>query len=133
MVYYWERKTSNVEFVNTARQLKIRICQAVANKNYKAFTFYGSQKLAEYAMELFHLCNNANIYPTNRQEVEYRQLQIKLAQSMLSTLSAQFMDVDDMLHFKDSTRKECSDLMEQEDRLLKGVLESDRKRFSRLV
>lgn len=133
MVYYWERHTSPIEFVNTARVLKVTICRSVANKNYKAFTFYGSQLLAQYATELFHLTMDANIYPTNKMEFEYRQLQLKKAQSMLRTVAVQFQDVDDMIHFSDGIKKQCSELMEQEDNLLRGVLESDKKRFSKLV
>ena len=134
MVYYWQRHNSAVDFIQTARLLKIQICRSCAGANHKKFTFYGLQKLAEYSCELPRLTIQANaILPTNRHEYEARRLLLKRAMGMLLTLSAQFGDVDDLIGFSDGVKQTCSELMEKEEKLLKGILESDKKRFGKLV
>lgn len=132
-VYFWHRNNTTAEFVMKARELRKVICQAVANSNRKQYGVYGAGKLVEYACELYRMTVKANFRPTNEQEVLLRYRFLIQARQEFSNVVAQFGDTSELMNFSEFTLDKVSLLMAEEEKLLSGVIKSDRERYAKYL
>ena len=127
--YYWQREYSAVAFIDKARRLSKRIKTSCANMNHKKYTFYGLQDLSRYSSELCRLCFQLNRLNMNDpMEAKKRQLLLKEALGMVDTIGSLMGEVDDIIGLSSGVIQEISDLLFEEEKLLKGLQKSDAER-----
>ena len=127
--YYWQRDYSAVAFIDKARRLSKRIKTSCANMNHKKYTFYGLQDLSRYSSELCRLCFQLNRLNMNDpMEAKKRQLLLKEALGMVDTIGSLMGEVDDIIGLSPGVIQEISDLLFEEEKLLKGLQKSDAER-----
>ena len=127
--YYWQREYSAVAFIDKARRLSKRIKTSCANMNHKKYTFYGLQDLSRYSSELCRLCFQLNRLNMNDpMEAKKRQLVLKEALGMVDTIGSLMGEVDAIIGLSPGAIQEISDLLFEEEKLLKGLQKSDAER-----
>lgn len=109
-------------------------------------------RLAMLQADLAYMANE--IFPTNRAEYQLRRLLLSLSQSILHALDKRMADVYDVLmvnpseafnrqngkpipkaeavRILDKMAESLGNCIDEQDALIKGVREADKKRFSRL-
>ena len=130
-VYFWKRGTTSAKYVMKARDLKLLVMRAVANSNKKQYGVYGAGKLVDHVCEFYRYCVKANYIPQNENEIRIRYQFIILARQEFVNVVSQFADTSELMNFSDDILDQCSTIMYEEDKLLKGIVESDRKRYAK--
>ena len=127
-----KRATSNMEFVHTARKLQIHTIQKCVNFP-KRYTFYISQPLANCSTRIYEYVKCANsIFPTNKHEVQIRRDYLLRANAELNSLVSQIELAAEIFGINPETLKYWMEMIEQEIKLVKGVLNKDRERYKEL-
>ena len=125
-----KRGTSNMQFVDTARELQIyTIRQCV--KFPKRFTFFITTEIVRLSQAVYNGVKSANsVFPTNAHEAQIRRDYLTRANCDLQCLISQldiakglFNDVDAKVWQK------FMDLIAEEARLISAVKKSDKERF----
>ena len=132
-VYFWKRGTTSAKYVMKARELKLLIMRAVANSNKKQYGVYGAGKLVDHVCEFCRHCVKANFMPQNENEIRIRYQFLILARQEFVNVVSQFADTSELMNFSDDILDQCSTIMYEEDKLLKGIVESDRKRYAKYL
>ena len=132
-VYFWKRGTTSAKYVMKARELKLLIMRAVANSNKKQYGVYGAGKLVDHVCEFYRHCVKANFIPQNENEIRIRYQFLILARQEFVNVVSQFADTSELMNFSDDILDQCSTIMYEEDKLLKGIVESDRKRYAKYL
>jgi len=128
----WKQSESDAEFLRKIRELKImnvRKCAKIPNKLQRSV----GDSLRTQAANAKRLVIKANsIYPENQQEAEDRRRGFKLAIAELVALSADADDLVEMCSYNVDAVGEWQRLIGENIRLLKGVLDGDRRRYKNL-
>ena len=127
-----ERGESNLSFLYKARELhKYTIQKCVGFP--KRYTFYVGQPLADLATEVHLETKKANgIYPKNKKEAQLRRNHLLEARASLQAIVAQIELASDLFDIESKTKLYWMSLVDEEIKLLSGVLESDKTRFKNL-
>lgn len=129
-----QRSLSDMEFLNTARQLEIYTIRKCVNTIPKRYTFYLGENLAKAATAVYENVKKGNsVYPTNAHEVQIRRDFFIKAYVELQSLVSQIEVAYELLHFDTKVLEEWSTLIAQEINLVKGVMESDKKKYKKLL
>lgn len=117
-----------MEFIDTARRLEIETIRFVVTFP-KRYTFYISQQTANLTTDIYNLVKKGNsIYPTNAHESQMRLDCFIEARALIQCLNSQLEVIRYLFPVNLTTFKTIITLMDQEDRLLKGVIQKERKR-----
>lgn len=127
------RQESSVQFLENAYELQVAVYKLVV-KFPKRYTFILANPIAELAQHCHMNTKCANsIYPANAHELQIRKDYINRAIGNCQNLSSQ-MDIASNLFSADINGfKPVLPLLRDQLRLLKGLKESDKKRFKTLV
>lgn len=140
-----EQNEADTEFVRTARELYLYTIRKCVNFP-KRYTFYVSQQMARTASHVYEyvVCANS-IYPVNAADAALRRQYLQMAHSELRALVSQIEAAVELfgLRHDGSPYGEMSDeegrkadywmgLVQQEIRLVKGVIKRDTQRFKDL-
>ena len=129
-----KRKESGTEFLKNARDIEEIFIDLRINKP-KRYSFF-FDKLLDYSFDLLSQVKAGNsIYPENRSEVEMRQRYFKEALASCQILVSQI----EIVHHKlknDGIRiglvEQLSEKLDYEIRLIKGVIDKDKKRYKNI-
>ncbi len=133
-----DRSESKVEYLETARQISKRTAQMVANGPKKYLATYGDH-LMRCSLQLFTHVDVANsIYVTRESDYEQRRKHLLEARGMCYSIESTAKLYTDLVTAADSVGREkaygrladIARLCHKERGLIRGVLESDRKRYN---
>ena len=126
-----ERDDSDMQFVQTARDLQIYVLKTVRHFP-KSYTFYLGLPLAESARKIHSCVKRANsINPTNQHEAQMRIDQLLYARAEIHNMIAQVEVAAEVMTEK-FNKKEWMSYLYAEIPLVNGVIKSDRARYRRL-
>ena len=127
-----QRSISDMEFIRTARELQIYTMRRC--KNFpKRYSFYFNIPLANAATRVYENVKRGNsIYPTNPHEVQMRRDCFLQANAELYSIVAQIEVAEEMFGLDRDIIHQWIMLVDQEITLVKGVMEADKKRYSKL-
>ena len=126
------RAVSDTQFLYLARELESKTRRRCLSAP-KRFTFYGLQELWLSARRTYEGVKKGNsVYPHNQHEVQIRRDFFICAGVELQNYISQLeLLVEDGV-FSPETIRELSDIVNQEIRLIKAVIKSDKDRYSNL-
>lgn len=133
-----DRSESKVEYLETARQISKRTAQMVANGPHKYLATYGDH-LMRCSLQLFTHVDVANsIYVTRESDYEQRRKHLLEARGMCYSIESTAKLYTDLVTATDSAGREkaygrladIARLCHKERGLIRGVLDSDRKRYN---
>lgn len=127
-----DRDDSTVQFLETAFNLRVFTINS-CKKSAKRDTFLISNKISDMSYDILRLVKSGNsIFPTNAYEARMRRdcfmEAYQICQSMVSELNVWAEVSPDMRKFL----PEWSKYLYDELKLIKGVIKSDNKRYSKL-
>lgn len=130
-----DRKESGLEFLKNARDIEKKFIKIEINKP-KRYGKYLS-KIVDYAMDLLSEVKAGNsIYPTAptiKSDVIIRHTHFKEAIGLCQVLVSQVDVIHELFGDDGISTKEIQEIavmIDKEIRLIKGVIESDKQRFS---
>lgn len=127
-----KRSTSDMQFLHTARTLEVqtrRRCVAAP----KRFTFYGLTELWLTARRIHGNVKKGNsVYPQNQHEVQIRRDYFIYANSELQDYVSQLETLMEDNVLPPTAGEELSALIDEESRLIKAVMKSDKSRYADL-
>ena len=133
-----DRSESKVEYLETARQLSKRTAQMVANGPRKYLTTYGDH-LMRLSLQLYTHVDVANsIYVTSEADPQQRRKHLLEARGMAYSVESTAKLYTDLVAEAGTVPREkaygrladIARLCHKERGLIKGILESDRKRYN---
>lgn len=121
-----------MEFLKTARDLEIYSVRKAAHFP-KRYTFYISQGIAQTAADIHKHCKMANsIYPACQHEAQTRRDLFQLALAETQALISKIEVAVEVLQLNPASIQHWMELIWKEDRLIRAILKSDRKRYASL-
>lgn len=124
-----KRTQSEMQFIYTARELQIYSIQKCVGFP-KRYTFYVSQPIANAATRIHEYVKMANsIYPLNAHEVQMRRDYLLRANAELNSLVSQIEVAGELFGLDPNVLKHWMGLVDQEIRLVKGMMKKDRERY----
>ena len=127
-----QRDVSELQFLNTARELQIYSIKKTVNFP-KRYTFYVSQPLANIATRIHQYVKLGNsIYPTNAHEAQLRLDYFLKAKAEVNNLVSQIEVACELFDIEENSMKYWMSLVSQELKLLKALIKSDRARYKDL-
>ena len=127
-----QRSVSDMEFLRTARELQIFTIRKC--KNFpKRYSFYISIPLANASTRVYENVKRGNsIYPTNKHEAQMRRDCFLQAIAELYSIVSQIEVAEEMFSLDREIIHQWVQLVDREITLVKGVMDSDKKRYSKL-
>lgn len=126
-----KRNESSVQFLDTAALLHLHTIKQVT-KFPKKYTFYVSQPIARLACDVLDNVKRANsIFPSNSHEAQVRRDLFQAARGSVQAMISEINNAKELLPISGAALSEWMSLISYELDLLKRVMESDRKRFSK--
>lgn len=127
-----KRGESGMEFLHTARLLQIFTIQRCVTFP-KRYTFYIGQPIAACGTRIHELvkCGNS-VYPTNAHEVQIRRDYFIEALAETQNLVSLIEVANELFGINKELMGQWAALIDEETRLIKGVMERDMARFKNL-
>jgi len=128
-----KREESSVQFLETAYELQMAVYQLVV-KFPKRYTFILGNPIAKLAMDCHLNAKSANtIYPTNSHEYQIRRDYVNKAIGNCQNLVSQMDIAITLFSLEIKGITPVISLIRDELRLLKGLKDSDKKRFKTIL
>lgn len=126
------RGESKMEFLFNARQLQIYTIKQCANFP-KRYTFFLAQPISQLSVDIYNDVKRGNsIYPLNQKEVQMRRNYFLRARANLYSLVSQIEVAQEMFGIDIKHMEKWSEFINNEIKLISGVLDSDRKKYKKL-
>ena len=126
------RNQSEMEFIRNARELQIytiRKCKKFPTR----FTFYTSIPLANSSMRVYENVKRGNsVNPSNQHEAQIRRDYFMRAIAELNSLVSQVEIAAEMFGVAPEVMREWMRMVSREIELIKGVMNTDRRRYKSL-
>ena len=127
-----EREVSELQFLNTARELQIYSIKKCVNFP-KRYTFYVSQPIANISTRIHQYVKLGNsIFPTNAHEAQLRLDYFLKAKAEVNNLVSQIEVACELFDIEENSMKHWMSLISTELKLLKALIKSDRQRYKKL-
>ena len=127
-----KRKTSSAQFLETALQIQITTLRRVT-KFPKRFTYLLSVHLTDAAAHGFEQVKKANsIYPRNQHEAQIRRDCLIKAYAEYQHLISQILVAEEMFEISENGIIQWMMLINDELALIKGLMDSDTRRYKNL-
>ena len=81
---------------------------------------------------LYRILEGNRIYPKTKEEYEKRKKNFSRAINCLKSMESPLMAIFNLMNYSDETMEEIAGLVTETAKLLRGIMESDEKRFSNL-
>lgn len=122
-----------MEFLDNAHKLKIYTIQQCVNFP-KRYTFYVSTDIAQTANDILTnvKCGNS-IFPSNSHEVQIRRDYFMRAYALTQALISQINTACELFTIPAKNMIQWMGLIQSELKLIKGVMETDKKRYKNLA
>ena len=127
-----KRQESNLQFLYTARELEIYTLRK--SKNFpKRYSLFVDQHILNPAARIYECVKKGNsIYPLNQHEVQKRRDYFLDAVAELQSLVSQIEVAKEVFELEENVLEYWMALVDNEIRLVKAVLKSDRERYKKL-
>lgn len=130
MVYWWQRNTSKMQYIETALELSARLRQAMANASTSKYTFLGGQQIVNDAMRLHRMTCEANrLNPEVPNEAAERRRLLRQSLGLLEYIGSQFGSLHQTINFGEGTLADIDQLCKDEESYLKGIISNDEERL----
>ena len=127
-----KRHESEMEFIHTARELRLYTTRKVAGFP-KRYTFTVANPLADSARRIHQYCKMANsVYPVNAHEAQIRRDYLIRANAELQSMVSDIEFAAELFGIPPDTMKFWMDIVDREIRLVKGTMKKDRVRYKNL-
>ena len=127
-----QRSTSEIQFLQTARELQVYSIQKCAHYP-KRYTFYVSQPLAAIATRIYEDLKLGNsIFPTNAHEAQMRIDYFLKAKAELYNLISQIEVANEIAPFEEKAMRNWMEIIDKEIKLVKALIKADRARYKDL-
>ena len=127
-----KRKTSSAQFLENALQIQVTTLRRVA-KFPKRFTYLLSVHLTDAAAHGYEHVKTANsIYPRNQHEAQIRRDCLIKAFAEYQHLISQILVAEEMFEISENGIIEWMKLINDELGLIKGLMDSDTRRYKNL-
>ena len=127
-----KRKTSSAQFLENALQIQVTTLRRVA-KFPKRFTYLLSVHLTDAAAHAYEQVKKANsIYPRNQHEAQIRRDCLIKAFAEYQHLISQILVAEEMFEISENGMIEWMKLINDELSLIKGLMDSDTRRYKNL-
>ena len=127
-----QRSVSEMEFIRNARELQIftiRKCKKFPTR----FSFYVSIPLANASMRVYEYVKRGNsINPANQHEVQMRRDCFLKANAELYSIISQIEVAEELFGLNKDMMREWTSLVDREIALVKGAMDSDKRRYKNL-
>lgn len=129
-----KREGSPTQFIEIARALK-SYTRTQCLRLPKRLTFFGVQETFQSASRVFEHIKKANgiFPPATKEEVQMRRQHFLEAQVELQYLEECIADIRDISPIKDAVMIKWLGMVDEEKRLIKGMLTKDKERFSKIM
>ena len=81
---------------------------------------------------LYRVCHANRFVPTNKKMVENRREDLSIAYDCIRQMQQPMISIFNIMNYSENTMIEMASKLDSELRLLKGVLQSDKKRFANI-
>lgn len=127
-----KRGDSNMEFIANARKLQIYTVQRCTHFP-KRYTFYIGQPIAQIGTRIYEFVKLANsIYPSNQHEAQIRRDYLIRARAECNNLISQIEVASEMFAINPQTVMQWSGIVDEEIKLISGVMRADKDRLKNL-
>lgn len=92
----------------------------------------GSYLMSMADEALYRISEGNRIFPKTKEEYELREKNFSRALNCLKSMESPLMAVFNLMDYSDETMEEMAGLVTETAKLLRGLMESDRKRFNNL-
>ena len=128
-----KRKPSPTDFLYYAREIRILTLQKYKSAISKTHRFTIGLPLCETAREVYNLVKEGNsYYPKNKHEAQIRRDKFLSAYAKLQSFISDLEVAQEVIGFDEDHLKDWMELVSVELTRIKGILESDAKRFANL-
>ncbi len=128
-----QRKESSTDFLYFARQLRIMTLQKYKTVIPKTHRFTIGMPLCESSRIIYSKVKQANsIYPKNRMEAQLRRNKFWEAYAELQSFISDLEVAQEVINFDEKHLLEWMELVDKELGKIKGIMESDEKRYKSL-
>jgi len=128
-----ERKTSSAQFLENALQIQIKTLQAIT-KIPKRYTYLLTVHITDAAANGHKMVKKGNsIYPTNQHEAQMRRDFFMNAYAEYQAELSQLFVAKEKFEISDGILLEVLGLIDDELKLLKAVMKSDKERYKDLA
>lgn len=126
------RSVSEMEFIRNARELQIFTIRKC--KNFpRRFSFYFNIPLANAATRVYeHVKRGNSINPANQHEVQLRRDCFLQANAELYNMISQIEVAEELFGLNKEMMREWVSLVSREIALVKGAMDSDKRRYKNL-
>ena len=115
-----------MEFIDNASELE-KYTIVHTSRFPKRFTFTLANEIVGYSREVYNYVSSANRYPTTIRDYNRRFEMFSLAKEELEKMVRQLRMADDIFGIKANTLRDWMWLIEREERLINGVIISDKQ------
>lgn len=127
-----ERKTSSAQFLENALQIQIKTLRAIT-KIPKRYTYLLTVHITDAAANGHNMVKKGNsIYPTNQHEAQMRRDFFMNAYAEYQAELSQLFVAKEMFEISDGILLEVLGLIDDELKLLKAIMKSDKGRYKDL-
>lgn len=125
---------SELEFLNTARNLEVFTLKQLVSLIPKRYTFYIGVPISDLAHSIYAYLKRANsIFPTTVAESEQRLSYLHRAQGDLHALISEIEIAHTLLSFDVTVFEKWMSFITEEDRLIKGCIKHEREKRKKLM
>lgn len=126
------RKIAPPEFVHTARELLLFTYRRSGHFP-KRYTFTIGVPLVKSAEALYESVSTANQLRTDQMHsIELRMHKMETAKTILGTYVGRISIAKELFGISDALMEQWMELVDKEDRLIRGVISSDRRQHEKL-
>lgn len=127
-----KRKESDTQFLHTARELHVMTFRKCSHFPVR-FRQYADRHVLSKTARIMDCVNGANrIYPLVKSEAQTRRELFLAAQSEIAELVKQIEFLAEVMGVEKAIYAEWMELIDYEDRLIRGILKKDRERYKTL-
>lgn len=129
-----KRRTSGVQFLDTARELDLYTMKTCIKFIPKRYTFYLAQPTALIASNIHSCVKRGNsIFPATARDYEMRREQFIMAEAELQNLISKINIIYELFPLPDNVIIKWHEFVDKEITLIKNLIKKDEERFKSLV
>lgn len=127
-----KRKQSETQFLQNARELHVHTFRKCSHFPVR-YRRYAERHILSKTAKIMDCVNGANrIYPLTKSEAQMRRELFLTAQAEIAELVKQIEFLSEVIGIEKTAHAEWIALIDDEDRLIRGILKKDRERYKTL-
>lgn len=127
------KAVNEADFIKVMCELHKLIYTKTISLNEKIRSTKGNLLIELVDEALFRICHANRFVPTCKKMYENREKDLSIALDCLKQMQQPMMSLFNLMNYSEAVMIEMSSKLDREMKLLKGVIKSDKKRFSNLL